>query len=50
LTRQELRRAQDHLLLLIKSAHERVASSLLEMAKRESGGNAVDLPMFRKTY
>ena len=48
LTGRELQRVQDHILLLIKSAHERVASFLLEMAKRESGGNAVDLPMSRQ--
>jgi CRP-like cAMP-binding protein len=48
LTRQELRRVQDHILLLIKSAHERVASFLLEMAEREAGGDAVDLPMSRQ--
>jgi len=35
LTRRELRRAQNHLLLLNKSAEERVASFLLEMAERQ---------------
>jgi len=48
LTGRELSRVQDHILLLIKSAHERVATFLLEMAERESGGNAVDLPMSRQ--
>jgi CRP-like cAMP-binding protein len=48
LTGRELRRVQDHILLLIKSAHERVATFLLEMAERVSGGNAVDLPMSRQ--
>src|SRR6516225_1767093 len=48
LTGRELRRVQDHILLLIKSAHERVATFLLEMAERVSAGNAVDLPMSRQ--
>ena len=48
LTGRELSRVQDHILLLIKSAHERVATFLLEMAERESAGNAVDLPMSRQ--
>jgi CRP/FNR family transcriptional regulator, nitrogen fixation regulation protein len=48
LTARELRRAQDRVLLLIKSAQERVAGFLLEMAQRSSGGNAIDLPMSRQ--
>ena len=42
LTGRELRRVQERILLLIKSAQERVASFLLEMAERASGGNAID--------
>jgi len=48
LTGRELRRAQDRILLLIKSAQERVAGFLLEMAERTSAGNAVELPMSRQ--
>ena len=48
LTGRELSRVQDHILLLIKSAHERVATFLLEMAERVSGDNAVDLLMSRQ--
>lgn len=48
LTSNELRRAQDHILLLIKSAQERVAAFLLEMAKRGCADNAVELPMSRQ--
>jgi CRP-like cAMP-binding protein len=48
LTGGELRRVQDHILLLIKSAQERVASFLLEMAERVAAGNAVELPMSRQ--
>jgi len=48
LTARELRRVQDRILLLIKSAQERVAGFLLEMAQRSSGGNAIDLPMSRQ--
>jgi CRP/FNR family nitrogen fixation transcriptional regulator len=48
LTGKELRRLQDHLLLLIKTAPERVASFLLTMAERLSNDNSVDLPMSRR--
>jgi CRP-like cAMP-binding protein len=48
LTGRELRRLQDHLLLLIKNAPERVAAFLLTMAERVSTGNSVDLPMSRR--
>jgi len=47
-TCRELGRVQDHILLLIKSAQERVAAFLLEMAERVPAGNAVDLPMSRQ--
>lgn len=48
LTSRELRRMQDRILLLVKSAQERVASFLLEMAERASAGNIVELPMSRQ--
>ena len=48
LTGSELRRVQDHILLLIQTAQERVAGFLLEMADRVSGGNSVELPMSRQ--
>jgi CRP/FNR family nitrogen fixation transcriptional regulator len=48
LTGRELRRVQDRVLLLVKSAQERVASFLLEMAERASTGNIVELPMSRQ--
>jgi CRP/FNR family transcriptional regulator, nitrogen fixation regulation protein len=47
LTGRELQRVQERILLLIKSAQERVASFLLEMAERVSG-NAIELPMSRQ--
>src|SRR6185312_15646905 len=47
LTARELQRVQDHIMVLIKSAQERVASFLLEMAGR-AGGGAVELPMSRQ--
>ena len=48
LTGRELRRAQDRVLLLIKSAQERVAGFLLEMAGRMAADNEVELPMSRQ--
>jgi CRP-like cAMP-binding protein len=48
LTGRELERVQDHILVLIKTARERVASFLLEMAGRLSASNVVELPMSRQ--
>lgn len=48
LTACELRRAQARILLLVKSAQERVASFLLDMAERAAADNAIDLPMSRQ--
>ena len=48
MTARELQRAQDHMMLLIKSAQERVASFLIEMTSRTSGRDQVDLPMSRQ--
>jgi CRP/FNR family transcriptional regulator, nitrogen fixation regulation protein len=48
LTAAELKRSQAHGLLLIKSAQERVAAFLLDMARRLSSKNEVDLPMSRQ--
>jgi CRP-like cAMP-binding protein len=47
-TARELRHAQDHVLLLIKSAQQRVASFLLEMAERLVDAEALELPMSRQ--
>jgi CRP/FNR family transcriptional regulator, nitrogen fixation regulation protein len=47
-TATELYRAQGRLGLLIKSAQERVAGFLLEMATRCSRGDGVELPMTRQ--
>ena len=48
LTAQELRRVQEHMLLLIRSAQERVACFLLEMADRMAEADVIDLPMSRQ--
>jgi CRP/FNR family transcriptional regulator, nitrogen fixation regulation protein len=48
LTARELHRMQERMLLLIKSAQERIASFLVEMATRGSAGPAIDLPMSRQ--
>jgi CRP/FNR family nitrogen fixation transcriptional regulator len=48
LTVRELQRIQAHSMLLIRSAEERVAGFLLEMAGRDSTGSAIDLPMCRQ--
>ena len=47
-TSSELHRMQNRMLLLVKSARERVASFLLEMAERAPRGNAIELPMSRQ--
>jgi CRP/FNR family nitrogen fixation transcriptional regulator len=48
MTANELQRAQNHIMLLIKTAQERVAGFLLEMAARSPAGNTVDLAMSRQ--
>ncbi|AXK82734.1 transcriptional regulator [Pseudolabrys taiwanensis] len=48
MTAGELQRAQDHIMLLIKTAQERVAGFLLEMARRSAASTEVDLPMSRQ--
>ena len=48
LTAHELGRAQDHMLLLIRNAQERIAAFLLEMAERAPGADSVELPMSRQ--
>ena len=48
MTAKELQRAQGHIMLLIKTAQERVAGFLLEMAARAPAGNTVELPMSRQ--
>ena len=46
-TARELQRVQSHVMLLVKTAQERVVSFLLEMAGR-TGGEAIELPMSRQ--
>jgi CRP/FNR family nitrogen fixation transcriptional regulator len=48
ITAEELRRAQDHLLTLIKTAEERVVGFLLEMAARTPTASQIELPMSRQ--
>ena len=48
LTARELRRAQDHTMLLVKSAQERVAAFLLEMSQLMPGASIMELPMSRQ--
>ncbi len=48
LTVRELQRVQEHSLVLIKSAEERVAGFLLEMADRNSSAGAIELRMSRQ--
>jgi CRP-like cAMP-binding protein len=47
-TARELGRVQQHLLLLVKSAEQRLASFLLEIARRRPGSSSVDLAMSRQ--
>jgi len=48
LTVRELQRVQEHSLVLIKSAEERVAGFLLEMAGRKPSTGAIELQMSRQ--
>jgi CRP/FNR family nitrogen fixation transcriptional regulator len=48
LTARELFRVQEHTLLLVQTAQERVVSFLLEMLARTPASNAVDLAMSRR--
>jgi CRP/FNR family transcriptional regulator, nitrogen fixation regulation protein len=48
ITGRELRRAQEHLLTLIKTAEERVAGFLLQMAERTPERSQIELPMSRQ--
>ncbi len=48
LTAQELRRTQRHVLLLRKTARERVGQFLLELAEREYTQRDIQLPMTRQ--
>ena len=48
MTAGELQRAQDHIMLLIKTAQERVAGFLLEMAGRSVSTGEIELPMSRQ--
>ncbi len=48
LTARELQYMQDHVVLLVKSARERIASFLLQMGQRVSSANEIELPMSRQ--
>jgi len=48
LTSRELRRVQDHIMLLIKTAQERVVGFLLEMSARMPSETQIELPMSRQ--
>lgn len=48
LTALELARVQNRVLLLAKSAQERVVGFLLEMAERSASGRSIQLPMLRQ--
>jgi CRP/FNR family nitrogen fixation transcriptional regulator len=48
MTGRELARVQNHIMLLIQTAQERVASFLLEMTDRAQGHDELELPMSRQ--
>src|SRR4029078_11166483 len=48
ITAAELQRTHDHVMFLIKTAQERVAGFLLDMAARSPAGDEVELPMPRQ--
>ena len=47
-TNAELRRSRTHGLLLVKTARERIAGFLLDMAERIAGSGPIELPMSRQ--
>jgi CRP/FNR family nitrogen fixation transcriptional regulator len=47
-TARELYRVQEHMLLLVKSAQQRLACFLLEMSDRLAVTDAIDIPMSRQ--
>jgi len=47
-TAGELHRVQEHMMLLVKSAQQRVAAFLLEMSERLAASDALELPMSRQ--
>ena len=47
-TARELQRVRDHMLLLTRTAQERVASFLLDMARRLANVETLDIPMSRQ--
>jgi CRP-like cAMP-binding protein len=47
-TGRELARVQEHILLLVKTAQERVVGFLFEMSARRPAGDLVELPMSRQ--
>jgi CRP/FNR family transcriptional regulator, nitrogen fixation regulation protein len=48
LSSRQLQRMQQRILLLFKSAQERVASFLMEMSERSPASNVIELPMSRQ--
>src|ERR1700681_4505534 len=48
LTGRELARVQEHLMLLVMTAQERVVGFLFEMSARRPAGDTVELPMSRQ--
>ena len=44
----ELEETREHMMLLMKTAQERVAAFLLQMAKRSVSGPLIELPMSRR--
>jgi len=48
LSARELQRVQKHVLLLVRTAQERVASFLLELADRTAAAGVIELPMSRQ--
>ncbi|MGB9412835.1 MAG: helix-turn-helix domain-containing protein, partial [Pseudolabrys sp.] len=44
----ELQRAQNHVMLLVRTARQRVTGFLLEMSKRSGDSDEINLPMSRQ--